>query len=562
MFKSIRAFIAALGVTASATLFAATLTHKVQPGDTAYSIAKHYNISLETLYKYNPQTREGLRAGDVLVLPDNGTANQQIEAPVTDKTYHTIEKGESLFGIAKRYGMTVDDLLALNPQVNTDGYTAGTVLRLRKDTAVPAPPQAAITPEPAQDTQLTKEVKAIKKASKKKKEKEPEIAQPAPAEAVPTTTVEVETTVIEEEQPKESKMEVKSNTVVLMLPFMSNNMDPKDKLAQHSTDFLRGFMIAADTLSHRGANVNIIVCDTYNNLDTVRAILNRPEVQQAAVIVAPSDTTQLQTIAANSGANTWIFNVFAVKDATFLHNQRVIQCNIPHDEMYGKAIDTFIARYNGYTPVFLTNSNEAKNDKAEFTDMLRAQLQAEGRQWIDINYNIALTDIFLNNLDPQGQYVFIPASSLKSEFNHYASTITKFREEHPEASIRFFGYPEYVTFKGTYREALGDLNTTIYSRFFCDDMDYGARKLNNQFITKYGREMLEVYPSQAILGYDLGQYLIKALRGDLTKGTIGKPAAGVQTPINLDYDSTTGPVNTAMYIITFSPGGYAEKSVM
>lgn len=560
MFKSIRALITALGVTASLTLFAATLTHKVQPGDTAYSIANHYNITLETLYKYNPQTREGLRAGDVLVLPDNGTVNQQTEAPVTDKTYHTIEKGESLFGIAKRYGMTVDYLLALNPQVDTDGYTAGTVLRLRKDTAVPATPQAPVIEESAQETPLVKEVKAIKNASKKKGLKEPELPEPAPTED--SETIIDETVSIVEEPTMQPKMVITDNTVVLMLPFMSNTADPKDKLAQHSTDFLRGFMIAADTLSHRGANVNIVVCDTYNNLDTVRSILNRPEVQQAAVIIAPSDTMQLQTIAANSGENTWVFNVFAVKDTTFLNNPRVIQGNIPHDEMYGKAIDAFMARYNGYTPVFLTNNNETKNDKAEFTEMLRSQLQAEGRQWNDINYNIALTEVYLNDLDPQGQYVFIPATSLKSEFNHFASTITKFREEHPEASIRFFGYPEYVTFKGTYREALGDLNTTIYSRFFCDDMDYGVRKLNNQFVTKYGREMLEVYPSQAILGYDLGRYLIKALRNDMTDGTIGKPAIGIQTPINLDYDSTTGPVNTAMYIITFSPGGFAEKSVM
>lgn len=557
MFKSIRAIIAALGLSASLALVAATLTHKVQPGDTAYSIAKHYNISLEALYKYNPQTREGLRAGDVLVIPDNGTVSQQTEAPVTDKTYHTIEKGESLFGIAKRYGMTVDDLLALNPQVNSDGYTAGTVLRLRKDTAIPAAPQSTSNEQNATVAALAKDIKANKEAEKKKVETKPETNEPIHVDTPVNTPEEANTSA--EIHPKVS---VSDNTVVLMLPFMSNVVDTKDKLAQHSTDFLRGFLIAADTLSHRGKNVNIIVCDTYNSIDSVRTILNRPEVQNAAVIIAPSDTLQLQTIAANSGNNTWVFNVFAVKDETFLKNNRVIQGNIPHDEMYGKAIDAFIARYNGYIPVFLTNNNEAKNDKAEFTEMLRAQLQAEGRQWVDINYNIALTDKFLNDLDPQGKYVFIPASSLKSEFNHYASTITKFHEDHPEATIRFFGYPEYVTFKGATREALGELNTTIYSRFFCDELDYGVRKLNSQFTTKYGRDMLEVYPSQAILGYDLGVYLIKALRSNMTDGTIGKPATGVQTPINLDYDSKTGPVNTAMYLITFSPGGFAEKSVM
>ncbi len=556
MFKSIRTLIAALGVTVSLTLVAATLTHKVQPGDTAYSIAKRYNITLETLYKYNPQTRQGVKAGDVLVIPDNGTASQQQEKPISEKKFHTIEKGESLYGIAKSYGMTVDELLALNPEVNSEGYTAGTVLRLSNNTS-----EEVHTEQPSQNSQLANGLKAIKNGVKiNKADTNAEIA--AASAAIASETVNNEVSAEKTAQPLQPKIAPSNNTVVLMLPFMSDAVDTKDKLAQHSTDFLRGFLIAADTLSHRGANVNILVCDTHNNLDTVHSLLTRPEVQQAAVIIAPSDTMQLQTIAANASENTWVFNVFAVKDPTFLNNNRVIQGNIPHDEMYGKAIDAFMARYNGFTPVFLTNNNEAKNDKAEFTDMLRSQLQAEGRNYIDIAYNIALTEKFLSDLDPQGQYVFIPASSLKSEFNYYASAIAKFREDHPEVTVRFFGYPEYVTFKGTTREALGELNTTIYSRFFCDDMDYKVRKLNNQFITKYGREMLEVYPSQAILGYDLGTYLIKALRGNLSNGTLGSPAAGIQTPINLDYDSTTGPVNTAIYIITFTPGGLADKTVM
>lgn len=551
MYKRSRALIAALGLLAAITITAATITHKVKRGDTVYSISNRYGISQETLFKYNPQAREGLKAGQVLVLPDNGTVQQQEPAPVNDKTYHTIQKGESLFGIAKQYGMSVDDLLALNPQVDADGYAAGTVLRLRKDTAVPAKPKAATAEAPAREI--------AEEAAHTPAVTAPAQADDDTAEALAKTVTEArpsndnEITVITEET---------TPSVAIMLPFMSTTPATKDKRAQHVTDFLRGFLIAADTLSHSGANVDILVYDTHNSLDSITRLMRTPEVQRASVIITPSDTIQLQAITSKADKDTWVLNLFAVKDESFMTNPRMIQANIPHDEMYGKAIDAFITKYKGYTPVFLTK-NEGKKDKAEFTDMLRSQLKADGIQWIDVNYNGYLTEALLSDLDDQGHYVFIPASGAKSEFLHFAPTLKKFSEGHSDpTAVKLFGYPEWVTFDSNNRELLGDLNASIYSRFFLDELDYGVRKVNQQFLEKYGREMLEVYPSQALLGYDTGCYVIKALRGDYRDGKFGRPADGLQTPIHLDYDAETGPVNTAVYLITFTPGGFADKTVL
>ncbi len=546
---------------------AATLTHKVQPGETVYSLSRRYGVTVETLIKYNPRARDGIKAGEILVLPDNGSAKPREDAPELDKAYHTIQKGESLYGIAKRYGMSVDQLLELNPSVDANGYSAGTVLRLRKDTAVPvvkgaSTSKAEATPktEPKAEVEPKMETRTEPKVEPKAEPKvEP---KDVPAVSVP---VEVETDeTAEATEVVETVEDELTPSVVIMLPFMSDTPTPKDKTAQHATDFLRGFMIAADTLSHRGGKVDIVVLDTYNSLDTVKSLLKRQEVKQANVIVAPSDTLQLQAIAANAaGSDTWVLNLFAVKDETFMHNSRVIQGNIPHDEMYGKAIDAFMSRLGDYTQVFIMSDNADRNDKSEFTEMLRAQLKAQGRDYIDLPYSGYLTAKFLEGLDTSGKYVFVPSSATRAEFRRFAPALKKFSEGLADPrQVRMFGYPDWILFKGDLMDNLCALNAMIYSRFYLDPLDHEARQLASQFLTHYGREMIEVYPSQGALGYDTGVYVIKALRNDATGKTLGKPAPGVQTPISLDYDEVTGPVNTGMYLIDYLPGGYVEKTVL
>src|SRR5690606_31130372 len=50
-------------------------SHAVQKGETIYSIAKEYNISEETIYNLNPDSRNGLKVNSVLILPSNSSVN-------------------------------------------------------------------------------------------------------------------------------------------------------------------------------------------------------------------------------------------------------------------------------------------------------------------------------------------------------------------------------------------------------------------------------------------------------------------------------------------------------
>ncbi|MCI9586037.1 MAG: LysM peptidoglycan-binding domain-containing protein [Bacilli bacterium] len=98
-------------------------TYTVKNGDSLWSIAQKYNTTVNTLKSLNGLTSNDLQIGQTLKLPgDIG------ETPVESNTY-TVKAGDSLWSIANRYGITVNELKALN-NLTSDNLTIGQALRV------------------------------------------------------------------------------------------------------------------------------------------------------------------------------------------------------------------------------------------------------------------------------------------------------------------------------------------------------------------------------------------------------------------------------------------------
>ena len=82
--------------------------YTVQKGDTLYGIANKYGISVDELKAANNLSSNTLTIGKVLLIPE-------VEEPETpDENIYTVKSGDTLYSIANKYGMTVDELKALN----------------------------------------------------------------------------------------------------------------------------------------------------------------------------------------------------------------------------------------------------------------------------------------------------------------------------------------------------------------------------------------------------------------------------------------------------------------
>ena len=104
----------------SISLLAQTYVHIVTDRDNIYKIARIYGVTPQQILKINKMDTSNLRLMEhsILIVPDknyhvNGSAGRMIK-----NLQHRIVKGESLYSIARKYGVTVYDILMLNPHLS------------------------------------------------------------------------------------------------------------------------------------------------------------------------------------------------------------------------------------------------------------------------------------------------------------------------------------------------------------------------------------------------------------------------------------------------------------
>lgn len=97
----------------------------VKNGDTLFYISQKYNIRWDSIAQINNLAEPYiLHAGQTLKIPQATTSK------VLGKIY-TIKNGETLASIAKQFNITIDDIIAVNPNLQkSDLITTGQVIRL------------------------------------------------------------------------------------------------------------------------------------------------------------------------------------------------------------------------------------------------------------------------------------------------------------------------------------------------------------------------------------------------------------------------------------------------
>ena len=105
-------------------------TYTVKKGDSLYSIAKKYNTTVDELKRTNNLTSNTLSIGQVLKLPSDKASNVEKEENTIS---YTVQKGDSLYSIARKYDTTIDRIKDLN-NLTTNLLSIGQVLLIPTDT--------------------------------------------------------------------------------------------------------------------------------------------------------------------------------------------------------------------------------------------------------------------------------------------------------------------------------------------------------------------------------------------------------------------------------------------
>lgn len=505
----------------------------VQPKETVYSLSNKLGITPEQLIAANPSVADGLKAHAMLYFPVNDAErHDRVES-------HIVQKGETIYGLSKRFGVTTEELIAQNPSLRDNGLKAGQTITVTIPAAIPQNAPVAVTPaakpaeEPAMEPAVAvKETPAVQQA----------VVAPAPAEKRPLG-------------------------IAVMLPFMLSQEKP-DKAAMRYTEFFKGILLAADTLRNEGAPVSIYAFDTAGSNDTVRAILKRPELRKASLIIAPDNEEQLAAIARwGRDNNVAVLNTFAVRDKLHLTNPAVMQMNVPHEIMYDMAIDGLTERFPGHSIVIVKRAG-GPEDHAEFIDELRARLAQKGVKPIELTYTDKLQASDLKTLPAGKAAVFIPVSGKQAELNRIIPALSDLKDAAAMPDdVLLFGYPEWITYRGETLAGMQKLDTTVYSRFYNDPESIDTKNIEESFNRWFGTPMEPGQPRQGLMGFDVGMMTIRALRRNGGDFSVHSPHfTGVQNGFDFRRVDASGNdagwVNSVLFLVNFRPGGFIDRTML
>lgn len=107
--------------------------HIVKKGETAYSISKAYNISVEELTKENPPAVYGLNEGQSLRIPVKEVSEDTQQKPASARPrrdevkyiYHKLQPGETVYFLSKSYGVSENEIVSSNPGIDITKLPVG-----------------------------------------------------------------------------------------------------------------------------------------------------------------------------------------------------------------------------------------------------------------------------------------------------------------------------------------------------------------------------------------------------------------------------------------------------
>jgi LysM repeat protein len=271
--------------------------YKVKKSEGKWRIATNFGITVEELDALNPQLVDGLKEGDVINVPVKSSAVTEVETLKTAKTY-TVLPAEGFFRISQKTGLTQQQLELLNPGLKDTGLKEGMVLVLGETIS-----QINTNPILVGETAKTNLVQNISKNQRKK--------------------------------------------IAIVLPFKLsgiqtdslNNAKRKlenDKLLNIALDFYAGAEMALDSLNKMNIKLDVKVYDTNNRESNAMEIANDLVNNQTDAVIGPLMTKNFDALASKLSLNNipafspltkevaFGSNVFQTRPSEMLLEQKII----------------------------------------------------------------------------------------------------------------------------------------------------------------------------------------------------------------------------------------------
>ncbi|MBK6893906.1 MAG: LysM peptidoglycan-binding domain-containing protein [Flavobacteriales bacterium] len=504
------------------------IVHTVEAGQTLFGISRHFAVELDAITEANPGAEQGLSIGQVLLIPRKAQSKKDLKtAPELNdgELLHTVTKKETLYGIARKYGVDQEDLRRLNPDLSY-GLRIGMVLRIQVARSTAAPPMAVLPAVMDRDEfhrvlpgetlyALSKQFGVSADSIKAANGGLPEGLKAGIYVRIPRGTKAVtDSTIITEALPRPSLS--MRRRIAVLLPFTATAQDTAatgedgERLAsvtEAAVEFRAGMAMALDSLQAQGLNADVLVFDTGMKPAQWDPVLKSDAMRGMDMYIGPFHRAAIESLARVSGGAPIICPV--------PQSNKVILGNPSVSKAIGGRTDRLklMARYIAFhhaagnvmllKPDIFSERDVQRLMERELQQALLAQPAKLRDSLIVVPCGRRDVAAAVAKLDPVRPNILVVPSE---DVEFVTTVLTKFMALVPKYKITVYGLDAWRNMSTLDVNALMKLNVHLPANAFIDRSSPAV----NAFVAAYRTRFRNEPGEYAFLGYDVATYFIRA----------------------------------------------------
>lgn len=420
---------------------------------------------------------------------------------------YQVKKKDTLYGIAKKYNISVDALIEANPEMKVDGF------ELKKGSYVCIPYAASGT---SGQTSATPVRTLIQTASR--------------------------------------QFSGKTVRVGVMLPLHDVDGD-----GRRMTEFYRGMLMACDSLRAEGMNIDIHAWNVNIDAD-ITNFIKQPGAAKCDIIFGPLYSKQVHALAEFCKARDIQMVIpFSITGDDVSMYKQIFQVYQTNDRQTNNSIETFLKLFPNCHPVFI-DCNDKTSTKGNFTFGLRTRLESH-----NIGYGItnigSSDDLFAKQFSQNRQNIVILNTGRSPELTLALNKLAILKANNPTLRIKLFGYTEWMMYLGIDEAKFHEFDTYIPSTFYYNPASPRTQSLTRSYRQWFKTDMQNALPRFALTGYDYAQFFLRgfAKYGKAFRGVKNQNSwKAVQAPLRFKQVGAAGMQNDFFQLVHFMPNGNVE----
>ncbi len=421
---------------------------------------------------------------------------------------HKVKKKETIFGIARQYGITIQELIDANPEMNVPGY------ELKKDDFIRIP--------------YAKKVEPV----------------PVPATAT-TVTAPLEPT----REPAALKTGKKNIRLGVMLPLHDINGD-----GRRMVEYYRGILMACDSLKKQGLSIDVHAWNTPDNED-IAPVLREKAASQCDLIIGPLYSKQMAQLSDFvTQHDIRLVIPFSINAPQLMTNRNIFQVYQSANNFNELVIEQFLKRFRGCHPVFV-DCNDSTSTKGIFTFGLRRQLEQQGIAY-DITNLKSSEGNFAKCFSTTQENVVILNTGRSPELNVAMAKLNGLTATHRGLRITLFGYTDWLMYTKYQLDNFYKYNTYIPSAFSYNALSSRTLRMEQKYRWNFHRDMMQSLPRFALTGFDHAMFFLQGFQ-QYGKNFTGAPGTisydPVQTPLKFERIGNGGLRNRCLQFVHYLP---------